>query len=177
MRANDVLMLFLIHRGLWSKTLNETIHALVCIFLPEVIRAPNPRCSWFLFLCQPVFTACHPSAGEGISLSALQAGVPPLSTGKDVRQEAAAAPEPQLCPAPKRPWPVTESLGDKGSAGFCGARAGAGPRHSSHHPSGCADTGTAPGHSWPGLGCTGQQAMDKTPVWAIPSSSEPFKAL
>lgn len=90
MRANGVLMIFLIYRGLWSKTLNETIHALVCIFLPEDICAPNPKCSWFLLLLPACFYCVSSQCWGRISLTAPQAGVPPRSAGKDVRQEAAA---------------------------------------------------------------------------------------
>lgn len=130
MRANGVLMIFLIYRGLWSKTLNETIHALLCIFYQKISMLLTQDAPDFCCRCQPVFTACHSSAGESITLTAPQAGVPPLSAGKDARQEAAGPPEPRLCPAPKQPWLARESLGDKGSAAFCDAPAAeTGPRH------------------------------------------------
>lgn len=70
MRANGVLMISLIYRRLWSKNLNETIHALVCIFhqkLPVLLTQDAPD---FCPRCQPVVTVCHPSAGEGIGLTA-----------------------------------------------------------------------------------------------------------
>lgn len=177
MRANGVLMISLIHRGLWSKTLNEAIHALVCIFLPADIRAPNPGCSWFLFPLPACFHCVSSQCWGRHQPDSSKAGVPPPSAGEEERQEAAAPPEPRLCPASKQPRLAIESLGDKGSAGFSDApSAGSGPRHSSHHPSACADTGAAPGHSgWAGL-ATGHEQKACEPFPAPRSHSSPGNA-
>lgn len=151
MTANGVLMIFLIYTGLGSKTLNETIHALLCIFHQKISVLPSQGAPYFCSFCLPVFTACHFNAGESISLTALQANV--LSSQR--REGCAAAEEAcynsaqlhasaRLCPE----WTCWHS-----SVLLClresqlGTTAilvsvmlflvETGLRHSSHHPSDC----------------------------------------
>lgn len=69
-------MISLIHRGLRSKTLNEAIHALVCVFYQQIPVLLTQDAPDFCSRCQRVFTACHRSAGEGISLTAPRLAFP-----------------------------------------------------------------------------------------------------
>lgn len=82
MRANGVLMISLTYRELWSKTLNETIHAPVCIFHQKISTLLTQDAPGFCSRCQPVFTACHRSAGEGTSLAAPRLALPLWEQGR-----------------------------------------------------------------------------------------------
>lgn len=125
-----MLIIFLIYSGLWSRTLNETVRALPCIFYQKTSLLLSQGAPSF---CLPIFTACHFNAGESISLTALQANVLSLQ-----RREGCAAAEEahtdsaqlhaQLGSAPNgpagaapSPLAVTEPVGDQGNAVFCAA--------------------------------------------------------
>lgn len=68
-------MIFLIYVGLQSKTLNETIRTLLRVFYQKVSVFLSQGVPYFCSFCLPVFTACHFSAGESISLTASQARI------------------------------------------------------------------------------------------------------
>lgn len=154
MRANGVLMISLIYRGLWSKTLNETIHALVCIFhqkIPVLLTQDAPD---FFSRCQAVFTACHPSAGEGIGLTA-----PRLVFPSALPQNSPGLRESHLGTRAVLAFAMLLLLEpDRGTA------------HSIHQAALTREQLLVTGA---GLGCTGQGAMNKKPVsrsqllWAI----------
>lgn len=84
-------MIFLIYVGLQSKTLNETIRALLRVFYQELSVFLSQGVPYFCSFCLPVFAACHFSAGESISLTQARILSPQRREGCAARRMLAAA--------------------------------------------------------------------------------------